>query len=167
MKERYYDRERREECIVDKVEWISDRETRIMFAQPRSGSAYKPPDIVVQIVFDDVIKILSGPKNDKIKTLYRILDHSKKPVQIGVINTDGIGFHVKPNLESDVWLLLNEYYEVEVLGRSAEKEKIGKREAYWYEVRFTSDYTIDGWVFGAYLDFPETGSGAFKQGGGL
>jgi hypothetical protein len=137
--------------IVDKVECVSEREIRIMFAQPQRGVSPKPPDIVVQIVFDDVIKIFSGPNNDQVKLLYRISNSLKEPVQRAAINADGVRFRVKPNLESDIWLLFNEGYGVEVLGRSAEKEKIGNIEAYWYEVRY--DRIFDGWVFGAYLDF--------------
>jgi hypothetical protein len=150
MTERYFDTE---ECIVDKVEWISERKLRIMFAHPRSNSSYKPPDIVVQIIFDDVIKILSGPNNEKAQLFYRVSNHSKEPIQRAVINADGVGFRVKPSLESNIWLLLNEDHEVEILGRSSEKQKIGNVEAYWYEVRYTADFLIDGWVFGTYLDF--------------
>jgi hypothetical protein len=151
LKEEYYALSEGEKQIVDKVEWVSEREIRIMFAKPQRGTSPKPPDIVVQIVFDDVIKVFSGPNNDQVKLLYRILNFLKKPVQRAVINADGVRFRVKPNLESDIWLVLNEDYGVDVLGRSAEKQKIGNLEAYWYEVRY--DGIFDGWVFGAYLDF--------------
>jgi hypothetical protein len=156
MAERYYDDERREECIVDKVEWVSERKLRIMFAQPRRDSPYKPPDIVVQIIFDDVIKVLSGPNNDQVKLLYRISSFLKEPVQRAFINADGVRFRVKPNVESDIWLLFDEGYRVEVLGWSAGKEKIGNVEAYWYEVRcYIEGFKIDGWVFGSYLDLED------------
>jgi hypothetical protein len=148
-KEEYYELEGNR-CIVEKVEWMSDRDMVIKFVQPRNDFQFKPADMIIHVVADNIIKVLSGPYSNTSKTFYRLSNLLKKPVQTGVINAGGVRFRVRPDLQSDVLMLREGNFKVEVIGRSAEKEKIGDIEAYWYEVRH--EYVIDGWVFGAYLE---------------
>jgi hypothetical protein len=151
-KEEYYELEGNR-CIVDTVEWMSDRDLVIKFVQPRNDFQFKPANMIIHVVADNIIKVLSGPYSNESKTFYRLSNLLKKPVQTGVINTGGVRLRVRPDVQSDVLLLCRENLKFEVIGRSAAKEKIGEVEAYWYEVRW--DYVIDGWVFGAYLDLED------------
>jgi hypothetical protein len=153
MREEYGDIEAHRLYFVNKVEWISENEAKIMFIHHINNSQSEQVRMIIQVVSDDVINIFSDSHRDKPRVLHRITNWQKKPVQTGLINMNGVRMYVKPDVQSDAWLVFNEYCKVEVIGRSIEKQTIGGVEAYWYEVRW--DYEIDGWVFGAYLDLED------------
>jgi len=121
-------------------------------------------EIVLEYVSKDLFRIISSPYNGYDPStaagrnyLCRISDFSKKPQAKGKINNYGVRFRNRPELTSGIWFNLDFGEDVEILGISAEKQTIGELEAYWYEVRLNfpgiiGDGSLDGWVFGAYLD---------------
>jgi len=116
-------------------------------------------EIVLEYISRDLFRVISSVYNGdpNLDYLFRISDFAKKTQAKGRINDYGVRFRNKPELTSDVWLHFDFGEEVDILDISAEKQTIGELEAYWYEVRLNypdtlGDGSLDGWVFGAYLD---------------
>jgi len=115
-------------------------------------------EIVLEYVSRDVFRVISSPYNGNpnLDYLYRISDFAKKPQAKGRINNYGVRLRNRPELTSDIWFNLDFEEKIEIIGMSEEKHIIGELEAYWYEVRVNfpnfGGGSLDGWVFGAYLD---------------
>jgi len=113
-------------------------------------------EIILEYVSRDLFRFLASPFSSNPDYLCRISDFAKKPQAEGRIDNYGVRFRNRPELTSGVWFNLDFGEKVGILGISPEKQIIGELEAYWYEVRVLYDEmtgdSLDGWVFGAYLD---------------
>jgi len=114
-------------------------------------------EMVLEYISRNLFSVVSNPFNGKkIDRLCRISDFSKKPQAKGRINNYGVRLRNRSELTSDIWFNLDFEEKVEILGISEKKHIIGELESYWYEVRVNfPDFgggSLDGWVFGAYLD---------------
>jgi len=121
-------------------------------------SSYRS-ELVLEYVSRDLFRVISSPFDGDpyLDYLCRISDFAKKPQAKGRVNNYGVRFRNKPELTSGVWFNLDFAEELEIIGISAEKQTTGELEAYWYEVRLNfpgiiGHGSLDGWVFGAYLD---------------
>jgi len=148
-----------EQNVIKSVVVIGKRVT-IKYAHRANGSEN---EIVLEYVSSDLFRIISSiydgydPSTAAGRDyLCRISNFAKKSQEKGRINNYGVRFRNKPELTSDIWFNLDFAEELEIIGISTEKHTIGEFEAYWYEVRINfPDFgggSLDGWVFGAYLD---------------
>lgn len=72
---------------------------------------------------------------------------------IATINDSQVRLRTKPNLDCDVWALLDAGYQVRIKDKSAKPQTIDGESWYWYKVE--SEGYPDGWVYGKYLDIKE------------
>ncbi len=80
---------------------------------------------------------------------------------IAIINDTNVRLRTEPNLESETITLLNSGEELIVLDQSAEKQKIGDMEDYWYKVR-ASDFG-EAWIYGHFLDITDDSEIVWKD----
>jgi uncharacterized protein YgiM (DUF1202 family) len=67
-----------------------------------------------------------------------------------VINSTHLRLREKPDLSSKAITTLWKGYILEVISQNTESEILENEEGYWYQVKYGG---LQGWVFGAYLQF--------------
>jgi hypothetical protein len=70
-----------------------------------------------------------------------------------VINSTHLRLREKPDIESKAITTLWKGYILEVVSQSTVRENLDDEEGYWYYVKYGG---LQGWVFGAYLNFFDT-----------
>ena len=143
---------------------------RVDISHDRIKMVYSGKEIIFKVISNDVVQVISHPYNGKYDFMYRVFDPGKPTIAKGKINNDRVRFRTKPELTSGVWYFLDNGEQVEITGRSEEKQIIGEMEDYWYEVSICVDGSgverssirlrysnmfLDGWVYGAYIDIDD------------
>ncbi len=67
-----------------------------------------------------------------------------------VINSTHLRLREKPDLNSKAITTLWKGYVLEVISQNTVSENLEDEEGYWYQVKYGG---LQGWVFGAYLQF--------------
>lgn len=68
----------------------------------------------------------------------------------GVINSTHLRLREQPNLNSKAITTLWKGYVLEVVSQNTVSEVLENEDGYWYQVKYGG---LQGWVFGAYLQF--------------
>ena len=84
---------------------------------------------------------------------HRVSSPAKIPVSDATLNDSQVRLRTKPNLDCDVWALLDSGYQVKIKDKSTEPQTIDGESWYWYKVE--SKGYPDGWIYGKYLDIKE------------
>jgi len=69
----------------------------------------------------------------------------------GVVTDSDLRASENPNLEAEIFCILNKEDKVEVIDRSGINTQEGSITDYWYKIYRPSD-GLEGWCFGGYLD---------------
>jgi hypothetical protein len=122
---------------------------------PRNSNELSEEEIVERLK-DDYEKLIFDAIFKKV-----ITKKEKRSQATGVINNNEVRLRAKPELSGDILFNLDDREKIEIIGISENKHKNGEKEEYWYEVRIKykkifgdeRDYDIEGWIFGAYIDY--------------
>ena len=87
------------------------------------------------------------------KVWYCVSSPAKIPLRNATLNDSKVRLRTKPNLDCDVWTLLDSGYQVKIKDKSTEPQTIDGESWYWYKVE--SKGYPDGWIYGKYLDIKE------------
>lgn len=73
--------------------------------------------------------------------------------QFGFINDSDVRFRTHPSVDSEIFRKLNKDEQVELISKTAVKERIDTMDSYWYQVKSTKNEI--GWVYGHFLTLQE------------